>query len=95
MDLLEACIRKDTEKVSGLIMNNDINSGIFNANGRKVFMLACEKGMEEVALEFVKIGHANPEQLDDYGCTILICEYKNIMTKVALELIKTGHTRSH
>ena len=34
MDLIKACIRKDTEKALGLIMNNDINLGIVDVHRR-------------------------------------------------------------
>ena len=34
MDLIEACINKDTEKALDLIMNNDTNSSIVDSDGR-------------------------------------------------------------
>ena len=34
MDLIKACISKDTEKALGLIMNNDINLGIVDVHRR-------------------------------------------------------------
>jgi len=71
-----------------------LNPDIFivNEDGNTALILACDNKMTEVALELIKTGHANPEQINNnYGNTALILACENIMTEVTLELIKTGH----
>ena len=60
MDLIKACISKDTEKALDLIMNNT-NLDIVDSYGRTALMWACNPCTEEVALELIKTGHAKPE----------------------------------
>ena len=61
MDLIEACISKDTEKALSLIMNNNANLGIVDSDGRTALIYACKHEMKEVALELIKTGHAKSE----------------------------------
>ena len=79
MDLIKACISKDTEKALGLIMNNNINLGIFDANGKTALIVACCHKMKKVALELIKTGKSNPDHIDNFGKTALIwaCNKKN------------------
>ena len=46
--------------------------------------------MKEVALELIKTGHANPEQVNDIGNTALSWACKKGMKEVAYELVSTG-----
>ena len=46
--------------------------------------------MKKVALELIKTGHANPEQVDNYGFTSLICACEKGMKEVAYELVQIG-----
>ena len=91
LNLFEACKNNDIEKALGLIMNNNIDFGLVdNYFGRTVLINACENKMTEVALELIKTGQSNPEQVNNDNNTALILACKNKMTEVALELIKTG-----
>ena len=100
MDLIKACVSKDTEKALDLIfelykvqfkMNNDTNLGIVDNYGCTALHYACRNEMKEVALELIKTGYAKPEQVDMNGNTALTWACQNGMTEVALELIKMGH----
>jgi len=118
MNLIDACIIKDTKKALDLIMNikqriikddvllmplifelykvqlkmnNNTCLDIVDCVGRTALIYACRNKMKEVALELIKTGHANPEQVNKDGQTALILACQNQMTEVALELIKTGY----
>ena len=90
MDLIKACDSNDTEKALGLIMNNDINLGILDANRRTALIWACTHEMKEVALELIKTKHAKPEQVDLFGYTTLSWACENDMKEVVHELVSIG-----
>src|SRR3990167_759274 len=83
-------MKKLISTCSFLIVLCTIKNEQVDYSGHTALILACQNGMEKVALELIKTGKSKPDHIAKDGTTVLSWACEKDMKEVAYELVSIG-----